>query len=144
MAESAGRVQCSLTDASRVGPCEGAPALHWYWVSATYKAVHPGATRRRHLWERTVFLVCAHADADARVEAVRIAKGKQQEYVAAKDDLVRWELVEIEGIQALHDEVIGSGTEVYWEFFERVDRPAESLGAPEDGSPESMASPGAK
>ena len=31
----------------------------WYFVRATYKAVHLGRVRRRHLWERTVFLIRA-------------------------------------------------------------------------------------
>lgn len=97
--------------------------LEWYWVSATYKAVHAGVARRRHLWERTVFLVRAGDDAQAKVAAAEVARGKEHEYIAAGGDTVRWVLQEVEDVQPLFDADIGPGTEVYWTFFERVDRP---------------------
>ena len=94
----------------------------WYWVSATYKAVHGGVSRRRHLWERTVFLIRAADDTEAATTAENVARQKEHEYEAAGGDTVRWTFQEIEAIQPLFDERVGEGTEVYWELFERVDK----------------------
>jgi len=93
----------------------------WYWVSATYKAVDPDKPRKRHLWERTAFLIRADDGEAARSRAQQVAKDKEHEY-QAKGGTVRWVLQDIEDIQSLHDAEIGDGTEVYWQFFERVDK----------------------
>jgi hypothetical protein len=96
--------------------------LEWYWVAATYKAVHLGRVRRRHLWERTVFLIRAASAEEATVIAQRVACDKEHEYLAVKGDTVRWVLQEVEDIQPLHDQVFEDGTEVFWQFFDRIDR----------------------
>lgn len=95
---------------------------HWFWAAALFKAVHPKRPRRRHLWERTVFLVRAPDETTARERAREIALGKEHEYVTATGDELRWTFQEIEDVQSLHDAELGAGTEVYWKFFERVDR----------------------
>jgi hypothetical protein len=100
----------------------------WYWVKAAYKAVRLGAPRRRHLWETTVFLIQAAEGSDERdpvllrEKAERIARSKECEYLAAGGDTVRWTFQGIEDIQCLVDVATEDGAEVYWEFFERVDR----------------------
>jgi hypothetical protein len=97
----------------------------WYWVAATYKAVHVGVPRKRHLWERTVFLLRAPADCD-RVflweKAERVARTKEREYVGGTGDTIRWTFQEIEAIHSLFDRDLDDGTEVYWELFHRVDK----------------------
>jgi hypothetical protein len=109
----------------------------WYFVRATYKAVHLGRVRRRHLWERTVFLIRALGNDGlvphemAVLRANEVAREKEHEYEVEGGDTVRWVFQQIEDIQPLVDEPFGDGTEVYWEFFERVDRkeqtPASSM-----------------
>lgn len=94
----------------------------WYGIVATYKAKHAGVTRKRHLRERLTFVVRA-ADADeARIVAESVARDKEHEYVAAGGDTVRWEFREIEDIVSILDEEFRDGTEVYWQFFEKVDK----------------------
>jgi hypothetical protein len=109
---------------------EDGPA--WYWVSATYKAVHLGVPRKRHLWERTVFLIRASSDAEAADVARQVAREKEHEYLAAGGDMVRWVLQEVEEIHELFESDIQQGTEVYWEFFERVDKAPD--GGPHPGA----------
>src|SRR5437870_2824802 len=91
--------------------------LRWYWVAATYKSIDVGVQRKRHLWERTVFLVRAVSDAEAACAAERVARSKELEYVAAAGNRVRWTLQEVERVQELFDRCPEEGTEVYWEFF---------------------------
>src|SRR5262249_50803022 len=109
-----------VVDTSLSRPPSDDPAREWYWVAALYKAVHVGVPRKRHLWERTVFLVQATSDAEAAQTAERVAREKEHEYVAAAGDLIRWTFQYIEDIQSLLDEAFEEGTEVYWTCFERV------------------------
>lgn len=95
----------------------------WYWVAATCKAVHKSEPRRRrYLWERTIFLVQAANDHECREKAMIQAEQKQHSYVSATGSSVRWVFQEIEELQPLHSEEFTDGTEVYWKFFERVDK----------------------
>ncbi len=96
-------------------------AGEWYWVSALFKAVHVGKARKRHLWERMVFLVQATTEERAHQVAERVARKKQHEYLGGTGDLIRWTFEEIEEMQPLLDEEFVNGTEVYWTFFERLD-----------------------
>jgi transcriptional antiterminator Rof (Rho-off) len=105
----------------------------WYWVSATFKAVHSGRPRRRHLWERTVFLLQVEGDTDIHAAARDLALAKEHEYLNPAGETVRWVLQEIERIESLHDD-LGPGAEVFWQFFERVDPPTAPT-ASESGSP---------
>lgn len=99
---------------------------HWCSATALFKAVHPSDQhRRRHLWERSVFLLCAGDDQAAEELAVRMARGMEHEYEAAAGHLVRWEFQQLECVLELMDREPQPGTEVYWEFFERVDRRSE-------------------
>ena len=50
------------------------------------------------------------------------AEQKQHSYVSATGSSVRWVFQEIEELQPLHSEEFTDGTEVYWKFFERVDK----------------------
>jgi hypothetical protein len=93
----------------------------WYSVTATYKAVHLGVTRKRHLWERTVFLVSASGDAEALKIGNKLALESEVEYQAARGDTVRWVFQEIEDVKEIPDTTLREGTQVYWQFFERVD-----------------------
>jgi hypothetical protein len=113
--------QASAAAISSTCPTTDAENQNWYWVSALYKAVHLGTSRKRHLWERTVFLIRAAGEADAACIAKEQARAKEQEYVAAGGDTIRWVFQEVEQIHELFDREMGQGTEVYWEFFERVD-----------------------
>lgn len=97
------------------------PDPRWFWARVLMKSTRPERARRRHLWERLVFLLRAGDLDDARVRAEAIARSKEHEYVAATGDRVRWVFQTIEDVQELMDP-IGDGTEVYWEFFERVDK----------------------
>lgn len=86
------------------------------------KSVNPeDPARRRHLWERLVFLVRARTDEEARARAEALARVKEHEYIAAAGNPVRWTFQGVEEVQPLHDRDIMEGTEVYWEFVERVD-----------------------
>jgi len=96
--------------------------LKWFWVSVLFKAEHLSKPRKRHLWERTVFLVRASNKESAECHAQQLAKDKEVEYEAANGDLVRWTYQNVECLNELHNDEITDGTEVYWEFFERVDR----------------------
>jgi len=95
----------------------------WFWAAALFKAVHPDRPRKRHLWERTVFLVRAVDETKARERAREVALEKEHEYVAGGGERLRWTFQELEAVNSLHDAELGEGTEVYWQFFERVDRP---------------------
>lgn len=101
---------------------------HWFWAAALFKAVYPERPRKRHLWERTVFLVRAVHETAARERAREVALGKELEYVTATGEHLRWTFQELESVQSRHDDELGEGTEVYWEFFERVDRPKPEQG----------------
>ena len=98
------------------------PKVIWYGVTATYKAAHPGQRRRRHLWERITFLIRAENDASAEIAARRVAEEKEHEYTTASGDMVRWVVQEIESVQSILDDDIDEGTEVSWQFYERVDK----------------------
>jgi hypothetical protein len=117
--------RAGMPDALAQHPGNDDEQLEWYWVSALFKAVHIGSSRKRHLWERTVFLVRATSGPKATDIAEKVARGKEEEYLAAGGDKVRWVFQEIEKIQPLVDERFEDGTEVYWEFFERVDGAAK-------------------
>lgn len=96
-------------------------ARRWYWAVATYKAVRSGAARRRHLWQRIAFLVEAPAATSATELAKKTALEKQHENRSATGRTARWEFQSLEEVQALFDDTPRIGTEVYWDFFERVD-----------------------
>lgn len=104
------------------------PAECWYWVKAAYKGVHVGAVRRRHLWETTVFLIRGPRNSEVtppdlvKGKAERVAKQKEHEYEAVGGHVVRWVFQQVDAIAPLVDDEIGDGTEVYWEYFERVDK----------------------
>ena len=93
----------------------------WFYVAADYKAVHVGTKRKRHLWERRVFVFRTTAD-KAESKALEIAKENEHEYISATGDLVRWTFMGIESTSELFDKGITNGTEVYWDWFVRVDR----------------------
>jgi len=93
----------------------------WFYVAADYKSVHLGKSRKRHLWERRVFVFRARPE-EAADRAAGIAKQNEHEYVSATGDHVRWELQEIESLAELFDDEITEGTEVYWDYFVRVDK----------------------
>jgi hypothetical protein len=94
----------------------------WFWVAATFKAVHESQPRRRHLWEKTVFLIQASDEHECRAKAIAHAEQKQHSYFTASGSLLSWVFQEIEEVQALLSGEVTDGTEVYWQFFERVDK----------------------
>jgi len=93
----------------------------WWSVTANYKAVHPDEKRRRHLWERIVFLAQAADEESARKLGASIAKSKEHSYKSGNGDYVKWQFIELLDVKELFDQQITSGTEVDWKFFERVD-----------------------
>ena len=101
--------------------------LTWYCVRATYKSVHVREPRRRHLWERTFFLLSApphQGPADVRRRAEQVARTKEDEYVAVAGNTVRWIFHEVEDIEELPSFSPETGGEVYCELFTRVDKVA--------------------
>lgn len=98
--------------------------LLWFYVAADYKAVHVGTKRKRHLWQRKVFVFRTTAD-NAESKALEIARENEHEYISATGDLVRWTFMGIESTSELFDKVITDGTEVYWDWFVRVDKPTQ-------------------
>lgn len=101
---------------------EAVHTIKWYSATVLFKATHPGETRRRHLWERNTFILSASEDCSIAEKAERLARDMEHEYENAGGRLVRWEFQSVEKIQELFDAEPGEGTEVRWEFFERVDR----------------------
>lgn len=96
----------------------------WFWVCALYKserAGKKGAQRKRHLWERRVFLIRAVRGEERRV-AREMARAREHKYKNALGETVYWRLKSIESYAELFDKRVSNGTEVFWEFFERVDR----------------------
>ena len=97
-------------------------------MKAVYKAIHPDGPRRKHLWERTVFLIPMPArpdngdPSDLQAVAERVARSKECEYLAVSGGRVQWTFQGIEDIQRVLDPDFEEGTEVYWEFFYRVDK----------------------
>lgn len=87
-----------------------------------FKAVNSSEPRKRHSWERTTFLVRTTDDHSALEKAEHIARGMEHEYEAIDSRLVRWEFQSIEKVQKILDDELTEGTEVCWEFFERVDK----------------------
>jgi hypothetical protein len=86
------------------------------------------------LWERIVFLVRASGEEEALARALDLARSKEHEYVSAAGGLLRWTFQRIERCEALFDASLGEGTEVYWQFFERVDpRPNPPVDDPGTG-----------
>lgn len=97
----------------------------WFWARALYKAEHggkAGRNRKRHLWERCVFLFRA-ARGSERLVARRVAKSKETRYKNHLGETISWRLKEIEAFSEVMDARIVNGTEVYWEFFQKDDRP---------------------
>jgi hypothetical protein len=100
----------------------------WYCVKATYKAVNPGRPRRRHLWERNVFLIRAPRSDEidphpmALLRAEEVARGKEHEYEVEGGKVCRWVFQQIEAVLQLGEVELEDGVEVYWEMFERVDK----------------------
>jgi hypothetical protein len=68
-----------------------------------------------------VFFARATNDNHARALANEVAREKEIECDTATHR-VRWVFQQIEDVQCLHDSEFENGTEVYWEFFERVDK----------------------
>ncbi len=103
-----------------------APAVEesWFWVCALYKSERggkKGRLRKRHLWERRVFVIRA-ARGDERRIARQVAEAHEQKFKNGAGETVYWRLKEIEAYAELFDKRITSGTEVYWNFFVKVDR----------------------
>lgn len=96
--------------------------MKWYSISTTYKSIHVDVPRKRHLWEHLVFLVRAPNEASAKKVALQVAEEKQHEYLASRGDVVRWVFQDVESIQEILDDEIHQGTEVFWEFYEKVDK----------------------
>lgn len=94
----------------------------WWAATATFKAVHVGKKRRRHLWEKTTFLVRAATEDDARAKSLVIAKSKEYTYEAVVGDAIAWQFDEVVGLQELFDQELREGTEVAWSFYKRMDR----------------------
>lgn len=94
----------------------------WYSATVLLKSVYPGEPRKRHLWERTTFLLRASEDCSLEEKAERLARAMEHEYENPYGQLVRWEFQSIERIQELFDAELTDGSEVVWEFFERVDK----------------------
>lgn len=115
-----------LTRCRGVNEVVEARGVRWWWVSALYKCVHINKPRRRHLWERTVFLIRASDAQEAERVAWEVGRGKEHEYQVAGGETVRWALHSIEQCMDLFDAEIGQGTEVYWALFERVDKEPSS------------------
>ena len=61
---------------------------------------------------------------NAKVVAVNIAQSKEHEYKNSKGKDVRWTFQEVNQIESLFDQQPQDGTEVYWHFFEKVDKSA--------------------
>lgn len=96
----------------------------WFWVCALYKSERGSkkeAQRKRHLWERRVFLIRAVRGEERRM-AREAAKAHEHKYKNARGETVYWRLKSIESYAELFDKRVSNGTEVFWEFFERVDR----------------------
>ena len=93
----------------------------WYWAAALFKSVHVGKPRRRHLWQRSVFLVRAGTAPKAAQRAEALAVGMEHEYKGGTGDFIRWQFQSIEAIHPLDGEEVGEGAEVYWQFYEKVD-----------------------
>lgn len=103
-------------------PGDWPPESTWYWVAAVYKSVAVGMPRKRNLWMRSVFVFRASDTEDPTVRGNEIARAHEHEYRNAFGRTVRWQLQSVEAVERLFDPDISSGTEVYWQFFERVDR----------------------
>jgi hypothetical protein len=100
----------------------------WYWVKAMYKGVRLAAVRRKHVWQTIVFLIRGplnyevSAPAAVKSKAEEMAREKEHEYEATGGHTVRWVFQHINAVAPLVDDEIGEGTEVYWEFYEKVDK----------------------
>lgn len=114
------------SEGSRAGVGEGSDVRpNWYCVRAIYRSVRIGQPRKRHLYERTFFVFRAAHGLDSsslQEHAKRLAMEKEQEYAAVTGHTVRWVLDSIEDIKELIRFDPDEGGEVYWEFFERVDK----------------------
>jgi hypothetical protein len=116
---------------SEIDPSWAAPLkqeeLSWYCIRATYKSIAPGIPRKRHLWQRIFFLMRAPENRNPnslRKQAEELAREKEHEYQTFQNTMVRWVFVEVEDIEELSDPELKAGSEVYWEFYERVDKAA--------------------
>lgn len=112
--------ESNLLDSANARECR------WWWASAVYKGEHVDRPRRRNLWERIVFLLRARNQQEAYERAQELARSKEAFYTTAVGDQLRWTLQAVEGVQELFDQALEEGSEVYWEFFERID-PAQKV-----------------
>lgn len=96
--------------------------IRWYSAVALFKSEHVGKPRKRHLWERTIFLLRASGMMEAVETAERIAREQECDYVSASGDTVHWTFQSIEDVLELLDNEVKEETEVYWKLFERVDK----------------------
>lgn len=97
----------------------------WFSVTAEYKAIHLGKARKRHLWERRVFIFHA-APQNADKIAAQVAKGQEHQYESATGDTIKWTMQNIVSVLELFDASPKHGTEVDWGYFERVDKTAKT------------------
>jgi hypothetical protein len=67
-----------------------------------------------------------------QAKAERIARSKESDYLSATGDPIRWTFERVEDIQCLIDTAFEDGTEVYWEFFEKVDKQPAKVDASEE------------
>ena len=88
----------------------------WYAVNLLYKSTHIPTEAQPTLWEESILLIAAGSEADARVQAERIATLRTRTY-QVEDGLVIWNLERIERVYSIEHEVLQSGTEVFSRFL---------------------------
>jgi Domain of unknown function (DUF4288) len=100
----------------------------WFTASLLYKSRHPDHPQSEFLWEESIVLIRASSEEEARREAERIGKDGEHDYVAAAGNLVHWTFEQVESVQAILDDALNHGTEVFSRFLRASE--VESLLAP--------------
>lgn len=94
----------------------------WYSARALFRCEVQGDKRKRILFEETIFLLRARFDAEARKNALKIARKKQHSYNNVYKERVRWKFHRLLEVLHLIDQRLVPGAEVYWRLFKKHQR----------------------
>src|SRR5947209_6112447 len=89
----------------------------WYSAGIFLQSVHNDCPTDDDGWELQVLLITASSEVEARIQAEKLGKEREHEYISATGDKVRWVFRQLESISEVLDEDLKPGTEVYSRFL---------------------------
>jgi hypothetical protein len=93
----------------------------WFSASLFFEGVHNDCPNEDDVWEQSVFLIWAASEEEAMLQAQKLAKEREVEYITAIGDRVRWVFRHVESVFELFDAELKAGIEVYSRFLRAND-----------------------